>query len=79
MFLHESEAENDLKQTLIQLKSGDKEWSERFGVIGAFIGLFTGWKLFERNTENTRVRSHYLLVFSAVFIVSIILMTIFNW
>ncbi|UOQ84386.1 hypothetical protein [Gracilibacillus salinarum] len=50
----------------------------RLGVIGAFIGLFTGWQRYERKTEKTQ-GSHYLLVFFSVFIVSIIFMTIFNW
>ncbi|GEL78521.1 hypothetical protein [Tenuibacillus multivorans] len=51
----------------------------RFGIIGMFLGLFIGWKLYERNNKTEQEKSYYLPFFFAVFLVSIIMMVVFNW
>ncbi|MFS0824653.1 hypothetical protein [Bacillus sp. 1P02SD] len=51
----------------------------RFGIIGMFLGLFIGWKDYERKHKTQQEKSYYLPFFFVVFLVSIILMVIFNW
>lgn len=51
----------------------------RIGIIGMFVGLFIGWKGYERKNKAQQGKSYYLPFFFAVFLVSIILMVIFNW
>jgi len=51
----------------------------RFGIIGMFLGLFIGWKVYERKQKSQQEKSYYLPFFFVVFLVSIILMVVFNW
>jgi hypothetical protein len=51
----------------------------RFGIIGMFIGLFIGWKGYNKNQKTQQEKSYYLTFFFFIFIVSIILMVVFNW
>jgi uncharacterized membrane protein YidH (DUF202 family) len=51
----------------------------RFGIIGMFLGLFIGWKGYERKHKTQQEKSYYLPFFFVVFLVSIILMVVFNW
>ncbi|MER2009622.1 MAG: hypothetical protein ABS939_19480 [Psychrobacillus sp.] len=51
----------------------------RFGIIGMFLGLFIGWKSYERQQKTQQEKSHYLPFFFIVFLVSIILMLVFKW
>ena len=51
----------------------------RFGIIGMFLGLFIGWKSYERQQKNQQEKSYYLPFFYIVFLVSIILMLVFKW
>lgn len=49
----------------------------RFGIIGMFLGLFIGWKSYERQQKTQQEKSYYLPFFFIVFLVSIILMLVF--
>jgi len=51
----------------------------RFGIIGMFLGLFIGWKVYERKQKSQQEKSYYLPFFFVVFLVSIILMVVFKW
>jgi len=51
----------------------------RFGIIGMFLGLFIGWKVYERTQKSQQEKSYYLPFFFVVFFVSIILMIVFKW
>ncbi|MGP4039048.1 hypothetical protein ACTWP4_03930 [Gracilibacillus sp. D59] len=51
----------------------------RVGIIGMFLGLFIGWKCYEKKYKSQQERTYYLPFFFVVFIISIILMVIFNW
>lgn len=51
----------------------------RFGIIGMFFGLFIGWKSYERRHKTQKEKSYYLPFFFVVFLISIILIMIFNW
>lgn len=51
----------------------------RIGIVGMFLGLFIGWKSYERKHQTQQGKSYYLLVFFAVLFVSIIVMAVFNW
>jgi MFS superfamily sulfate permease-like transporter len=51
----------------------------RIGIIGMFLGLFIGWKAYEKKYKKQTGKSYYLLTFFVVFLVSSILMLIFNW
>lgn len=51
----------------------------RFGIIGMFLGLFIGWKSYERQQKTKQEKSYYLPFFFVVFLVSIILMVVFKW
>lgn len=51
----------------------------RYGIIGMFLGLFIGWKGYERKHKTQQEKSYYLPFFFVVFLVSIILMFVFNW
>ena len=52
----------------------------RFGIIGMFLGLFIGWKDYEKkhNTQQ-QGKTYYILTFFIVFLISSILMLILNW
>lgn len=51
----------------------------RFGIISMFLGLFIGWKVYERKQKSQKEKSYYLPIFFVVFLVSIILMAVFKW
>lgn len=51
----------------------------RFGIIGMFLGLFIGWKSYERQQKTQQEKSYYLPFFFVVFLVSIFLMVVFKW
>ena len=52
----------------------------RFGFIGMFLGLFICWKNYEKKHKTQQQgKSYYILAFFAVFLISSILMLIFNW
>ncbi|UOQ83977.1 hypothetical protein [Gracilibacillus salinarum] len=52
----------------------------RVGIIGMFLGLFIGWKGYEKKYKSQQERrTYYLPFFFIVFIISTILMAIFNW
>ncbi len=51
----------------------------RYGIIGMFLGLFIGWKGYERKHKTQQEKTYYLPFFFGVFLVSIILMVVFNW
>jgi len=51
----------------------------RYGIIGMFLGLFIGWKGYERKHKTQQEKTYYLPFFFVVFLVSIILMVVFNW
>lgn len=52
----------------------------RFGIIGMFLGLFIGWKNYEKKHKTQQQgKSYYILAFFVVFLISSILMLIFNW
>ncbi|MFC4323169.1 hypothetical protein [Litchfieldia salsa] len=51
----------------------------RFGIIGMFLGLFIGWKGYERKHKTQQEKTYYLPFFFIVFIVSILLMAVSNW
>jgi len=50
----------------------------RIGIIGMFLGLFIGWKSYE-SKHKAQLKSYYLTVFFAVFVIYIIIMMVFNW
>jgi hypothetical protein len=54
-------------------------WILRLGILGMFLGLFIGWKDYEKKHKTKQGKTYYLLVFFVVFLVSSILMFIFNW
>lgn len=49
----------------------------RFSIIGMFLGIFIGWKDYERNHKTQQEKSYYLPFFFTVFLVSAILMFVF--
>jgi len=53
----------------------------RFGIIGMFLGLFIGWKSFNREQNSQQKtkqeKTYYLLFFLIVFLVSSILMLVY--
>ncbi|MFB6468893.1 hypothetical protein ACE38V_19245 [Cytobacillus sp. Hz8] len=51
----------------------------RFGIIGMFFGIFIGWKGYEKKHKSQQEKSYYFPFFFAVFLVSMILMVVFNW
>ncbi|MFL0583226.1 hypothetical protein ACH0B6_11665 [Solibacillus silvestris] len=51
----------------------------RFGIIGMFLGLFIGWKSYERQQKTQQEKSYYLPFFFVVFLVSIFLIVVFKW
>lgn len=51
----------------------------RLGIIGMFLGLFIGWKDYEKKHRTPQGKTYYLIVFFVVFFVSSIFMLIFNW
>jgi len=51
----------------------------RSAIIGMFLGLFIGWTGYERKHKTQGGKTYYLPFFFIVFIVSIILMYLFNW
>lgn len=51
----------------------------RFGIIGMFLGLFIGWKGYEIKHKTQQGKTYYLPFFFTTFLVSIILMILFNW
>lgn len=50
----------------------------RFSFIGMFLGVFIGWKVYENKHKTQQIKTYYLPFFFIVFLVSIILMFIFN-
>lgn len=52
----------------------------RLGIIGMFVGLFIGWKDYEKkNKTQKQGKTYYILAFFAVFLASSVIMLIFNW
>lgn len=52
----------------------------RIGIIGMFLGLFIGWKDYDKKHKTQQQgKTFYFLVFFVVFIVSSVLILIFNW
>lgn len=52
----------------------------RFGIIGMFLGLFIGWRGgYQIKHKTQQGKTYYLPFFFTVFLVSIILMVVFNW
>ncbi|WP_269053420.1 hypothetical protein [Sporosarcina sp. G11-34] len=52
----------------------------RIGIIGMFVGLFIGWKDYEKKSKTQRQgKTYYTLAFFAVFLASSVIMLIFNW
>lgn len=46
-------------------------------IIGMFLGIFIGWKVYERKEKTQQEKSYYFLFFFTVFLVSCILMYVF--
>lgn len=52
----------------------------RLGIIGMFVGLFIGWKGYEKKSSTQKQgKTYYVLAFFSVFLASSIIMLIFNW
>lgn len=52
----------------------------RLAIIGMFVGLFIGWKDYEKKNEAPKqVKTYYMLAFFVVFLTSSVIMLIFNW
>ena len=52
----------------------------RIGIIGMFLGLFIGWKDYEKKHKTQQQgKTYYILAFFVVFFISSILMLILNW
>ena len=49
----------------------------RFSIIGMFLGIFIGWKSYERKDETQPKKSYYFPFFLIVFVVSCILIYFF--
>lgn len=49
----------------------------RVSIIGMFLGIFIGWKSYERKEKTQQKNSYYFLFFFIIFLVSCILMYIF--
>lgn len=50
----------------------------RISIIGMFLGIFIGWKGYERKEKTQQEKSYYLPVFFTVFLISCILMYVFQ-
>ena len=49
----------------------------RFSIIGMFLGIFIGWKGYEKEHKTQQEKTYYLPFFFTVFLISVILMYIF--
>ena len=50
----------------------------RISIIGMFLGILIGWKGYERKEKTQQEKSYYLPFFFTVFLISCILMYVFQ-
>ena len=50
----------------------------RVSIIGMFLGIFIGWKDYEKKHKTQQEKTYYFPFFFTVFLISSILMYVFN-
>lgn len=50
----------------------------RLSIIGMFLGIFIGWKDYEKKHKTQQEKTYYFPFFFTVFLISSILMYVFN-